>query len=92
MKKEKPGDFLAQLGDELKSRGFRVGIGGYDQIFIDEAKRSVTRSRQAFIRKNFHLEAGAAPLQYYAQQHRVRRGFLSIWLTGNSPVVSYQRS
>lgn len=60
MKKGKPGDFLALLGDELKSRGFRVGIGGYDQVFIDEAKRSVTRSMQAFRRKNFHLEAGAA--------------------------------
>jgi len=60
MKKEKPGDFLAQLGNELKSLGFRVGISGYDQVFIDEAKRSVARSMQAFRRKNFHLEAGAA--------------------------------
>ena len=54
-----PEEGIAELERMLKVRGFRVGIGGYDRVLLDEAKRSAERARVALEGGRSGEEAGA---------------------------------
>ena len=49
-----------KLGGDLKLGGMNVTVGGYDLVFLEEAKRAATRSLRASRRGEPRLEAGGA--------------------------------
>ncbi len=48
------------FGGDLKLGGMNVTVGGYDLVFLEEAKRAATRSLRASRRGEPRLEAGGA--------------------------------
>lgn len=50
----------AELLEELRARGWRVAVGGFDSVLLDEADRSAARAREAFNAGVGRLEWGAS--------------------------------